>query len=47
MEMRVEEGGERMIQQSEDASKYFCRAGVMSRNEGEEGKTLFVRTVFL
>ena len=27
--------------------RYCWRAGVMSRNEGEEGETLFVRTVFL
>ena len=38
----VEEGGERMAQQSEDASRYSCRAGVMSRNEGKEGEGLFV-----
>lgn len=38
----VEEGGERMVQQSEDASRYSCRAGVMSRNEGKEGEKLLV-----
>ena len=27
--------------------RYFWRAGVMSRNEGEEGEGLFLRTVFL
>ena len=27
--------------------RYFCKAGVMSRNEGEEGEGLFVWRVFL
>ena len=27
--------------------KYFAKAGVMSRNEGEEGEGLFVWRVFL
>ena len=51
LEKRLEEGGERMVQQSEDASRYSCRAdasryscraGVMSRNEGEEEEELLV-----
>ncbi len=33
--------------QSEDASRYSCRAGVMSRNEGEEEEELLVWIVFL
>ena len=36
-----EEGGERMEQQDEEGM-YFFRAGVMSRNEGEEEEELLV-----
>lgn len=38
----VEEGGERMVQQSESFSRYCFKAGVMSRNEGKEGEKLLV-----
>ena len=35
-----------MVQQSGDASRYSCRAGVMSRNEGKEEEKLLVWMVF-